>query len=53
MFGHYTANCYLESKNKWMSFDDSSFNEIRKENVVSDNAYLLFYRKIDDLETLD
>ena len=45
-FGHYTAFCKNSITNKWYEFNDSSVNEIKDEsNIVSKNAYVLFYRR--------
>lgn len=40
--GHYFSYCKTE--NKWYNYNDSSVSEIDK--VVSNNAYILFYRKL-------
>ena len=42
-FGHYTANCL--NKNNWYCFDDETFKEIKKDKIVTDSAYILFYQK--------
>jgi ubiquitin carboxyl-terminal hydrolase 4/11/15 len=48
-YGHYTAFARRWSKESidddWISFDDSSVRRIPKEQVVSANAYMLFYRR--------
>lgn len=41
--GHYTAIC--KNRESWNLFDDSSVHKISTKQVVSDSAYLLFYRK--------
>ncbi|AYV83828.1 MAG: putative ubiquitin carboxyl-terminal hydrolase 2 isoform X1 [Hyperionvirus sp.] len=41
--GHYTANGKIGGK--WYAFNDSSVNEIEKGQVVTRNAYVLFYEK--------
>jgi len=43
--GHYTAygkNCLTE---KWYGFNDSSVSQTRSSSVVSDSAYVLFYKR--------
>ena len=32
-------------KNKWYSFNDSRVDEIDTNNIVTKNAYILFYKK--------
>ncbi|AYV80395.1 MAG: putative ubiquitin carboxyl-terminal hydrolase 2-like [Harvfovirus sp.] len=41
--GHYTAN--VKISDNWITFNDSSSYEISKSNVISRNAYVLFYEK--------
>lgn len=42
--GHYTS--YIKNaNNKWYSFDDNSVNVLDDKNIISNNAYCLFYRK--------
>lgn len=43
--GHYTAYCKLNEDDQWFCFDDSSAYPVRKEAVVSEAAYVLFYRR--------
>ncbi len=45
--GHYTAYAFNNLLNKWYEFNDSSVRVIDKENIVSEAAYLLFYRRRD------
>ena len=45
--GHYEAKCLVEGVNKWFSFSDTSVKEISDQNIVSPNAYLLFYQHIE------
>ena len=45
-FGHYTAYC-LNEKN-WMEYNDESVSEIKKNNIVTNAAYVLFYRRRND-----
>jgi hypothetical protein len=41
--GHYTAIC--KNSDKWYDFNDSSVHSTSPSNVVSNAAYLLFYRR--------
>jgi len=42
--GHYTS--YVKNANgKWYHFNDTTITEINESNLVSSNAYVLFYRK--------
>ena len=42
--GHYTA--YIKNENgKWYAFNDTLINEIKEEQVVTQNSYCFFYRK--------
>lgn len=44
MGGHYTS--YIKNANgKWYNFNDTSVNEITENQVISPQAYCLFYRK--------
>ena len=38
--GHY--NNYSKNKGKWLCFDDDDVSEVKK-NIVTSNAYILFY----------
>jgi len=45
--GHYTA--YAKNNGAWCSFDDSSVNEnVSDKDVVSNAAYVLYYKRRDD-----
>ena len=44
--GHYTAFTKNFLNGKWYKYDDSKCDEIDENNIVSSNAYLLFYHKI-------
>jgi ubiquitin C-terminal hydrolase len=47
-FGHYTSNVINRFDNKWYKFDDSKpLVELDKDDIVSNNAYMLFYIKKD------
>ena len=43
-FGHYTSNVINRFDNKWYTFDDSK-KIVEVENIISENAYMLFYIK--------
>lgn len=45
--GHYTASCLNHIDNKWYYFNDSSVSRKDEDDVVSNAAYLLFYRRRD------
>ena len=43
--GHYTSN--IKNLNgKWYNFNDTHINEIKESQVINQNTYCLFYRKI-------
>ena len=44
-FGHYTAVCKNYYNNKWYKYDDAAVNEIDETNIISNCAYVLFYKK--------
>jgi len=43
--GHYTATCRNQTDGLWYSFDDVHTQQIPEEDVVTNNAYILFYQK--------
>jgi len=45
--GHYTADIYHSSSQKWLRFDDSKIYPIEDEKSIlnNSNAYILFYKK--------
>lgn len=43
--GHYTACCKLNEDGQWFYYDDTSTYPIRTEKVVTEAAYVLFYRR--------
>ena len=45
-FGHYTAVC--KNFDKWYSYNDSSVHETSESNIISNAAYVLFYRRRTD-----
>jgi ubiquitin carboxyl-terminal hydrolase 4/11/15 len=44
-FGHYTAYAKNEISKRWYCFDDSSVSEVNPHSVITEAAYLLFYKK--------
>mgnify|MGYP001327703964 FL=1 len=44
MGGHYTANIRV-ANNEWFNFNDQSITKINQNQIVSPQAYCLFYRK--------
>ena len=46
-FGHYTAYARNEKTQRWYCFDDSSVSEVNPGAVITEAAYLLFYKKRD------
>ena len=44
--GHYTAVC--KNFGKWYSYDDSSVHETNEQDVITNAAYVLFYRRRTD-----
>jgi len=46
-FGHYTAYAKNPIDKIWYEFDDSRVSKVNPDNVVSDAAYNLFFRKRD------
>jgi len=45
-FGHYTAYCL--NNNKWCEYNDESVSLIGEKKVVSNAAYVLFYKRINN-----
>lgn len=43
--GHYYSYCYDELTRKWYEYNDEQVKYIPEENVVTNKAYILFYRK--------
>ena len=42
--GHYISIC--KNDNKWYRFDDENVSEIDTNNIITNNAYMLFYQQI-------
>ncbi|CAD8190935.1 unnamed protein product [Paramecium octaurelia] len=43
--GHYTAYAKNHENGKWYDFDDSQVSEINEDQIVSQSAYVLFYKR--------
>ncbi|CAD8192576.1 unnamed protein product [Paramecium octaurelia] len=43
--GHYTAFGKNHLNGKWYNFDDAQVNEVDEDQIVSKNAYVLFYKR--------
>ena len=43
--GHYFAYCKNFIDGEWYEFNDSNVSKISEKNVVTDNAYVLFYKR--------
>lgn len=43
--GHYTAYAYNSEAKQWFDFNDSSVSRTQASEVVTQGAYLLFYRR--------
>lgn len=43
--GHYTATCRNPTDGHWYSFDDNHTSKVDESDVVSADAYILFYQK--------
>ncbi|XP_071513208.1 uncharacterized protein [Panulirus ornatus] len=46
--GHYTAMCKNTADNKWYSYDDSKVEAASEDQVVTPDAYILFYQRRSD-----
>ncbi len=42
-FGHYTA--FAQREGKWFEFNDEKVSPAKEDQIVSEEAYLLFYKK--------
>jgi len=47
-FGHYTAYSKNHRENKWYKFNDTLVSDASEKDVVSKEAYLLFYERRED-----
>lgn len=45
--GHYYSYCIDEELKKWYEFNDSEVNEIPINNIINNNAYMLYYIRND------
>ena len=43
--GHYYAYCKNWIDNEWYEFNDSHVTKVDLKNIVSESAYVLFYKK--------
>lgn len=44
--GHYTAFAFNQEINSWVEFNDTYLYPVKnKKDIITDAAYLLFYRK--------
>eukprot|EP00828_Plagiopyla_frontata_P016653 TRINITY_DN2181_c0_g1_i6.p1 TRINITY_DN2181_c0_g1~~TRINITY_DN2181_c0_g1_i6.p1 ORF type:complete len:478 (+),score=115.13 TRINITY_DN2181_c0_g1_i6:215-1648(+) len=44
-FGHYTAYCQNPVDLKWYEFDDRTVSSVEENSIVTEAAYLLFYKR--------
>ena len=44
--GHYTAFCKIQCSEKWAKFDDHKVSDINSQDIVTHNAYILFYQAL-------
>jgi ubiquitin C-terminal hydrolase len=44
--GHYTTFALCDKDNKWYSYNDNLVKQISSYNIITNNAYLLFYSKL-------
>lgn len=43
--GHYTAFCRNFLDSRWYEFNDSKVESIKESEIITRNAYALFYRR--------
>ncbi|TYZ65269.1 hypothetical protein PybrP1_002516 [[Pythium] brassicae (nom. inval.)] len=43
--GHYTAECLNKDTQEWFDFDDASVAAVKKPQLCSSSAYILFFRR--------
>ena len=48
--GHYTA-CCLADNGKYYYFSDTFVNEVNERTIYDNEPYLLFYKRLDSLDT--
>ncbi|KAM9981042.1 hypothetical protein ACTFIY_003357 [Dictyostelium cf. discoideum] len=44
--GHYTCDIYQPQQAQWIRYDDSTFTEVKKQDVLNREAYLLLYQLV-------
>jgi ubiquitin C-terminal hydrolase len=49
--GHYVAICWVEDRQKWLCFNDSGVRPAL--SAGSPRAYILFYRRVGDTDTVE
>jgi len=49
--GHYIAYCRSEFDQQWYEYDDSRVTQVSEIEVASKEAYVLLYRKKEELRT--
>ena len=52
-FGHYTSFVRNNIDKEWYKIDDDSVYKVRKKDIVSDKAYILFYEAYEPDEDVD
>ena len=45
--GHYYSYCKNYTDNKWYNYDDDSVDEINKDKIITNKAYMLFYKAVE------
>lgn len=45
--GHYTITLYDEKIKKWLLYNDNSIHKIEESDVITNDAYVLFYYRQD------
>ena len=43
-FGHYYSYCKNITNNKWYNYNDESVDEISTDKIITNDAYILFYK---------
>ncbi|EAL69791.1 ubiquitin hydrolase B [Dictyostelium discoideum AX4] len=44
--GHYTCDIYQPQQAQWIRYDDSTFTEVKEQDVLNREAYLLLYQLV-------